>query len=130
MSITNDQQESKENAKICYICEEKFQDKYGKDKYCKVRDHFHYIGECRGAARSICILRCSIPNEITIIFLNGCSHDYHVIIKDVVKEGQFISLGENTGKCITFTISIEKQVQKIGKNGEEIAKNILQSTIY
>ena len=37
---TKEQQESYENAKICYICKEKFENKYLKDKkYCKVRDH-------------------------------------------------------------------------------------------
>ena len=30
--LTNEQQESYENAKICYICKEKFENKYLKDK--------------------------------------------------------------------------------------------------
>ena len=30
--LTKEQQESYENAKICYICKEKFEDKYTKDK--------------------------------------------------------------------------------------------------
>ena len=34
--LTKDQQESYENAKICYICKEKFKDKYLKyKKYCR-----------------------------------------------------------------------------------------------
>ena len=33
-------------------------------------------------------------------------------------------LAENTKKCITFTVPIEKQVTRIYKNGEEIAKDI------
>ena len=38
--LTKEQQESYENAKICYICQEKFQNEYFKDKkYRKVRDH-------------------------------------------------------------------------------------------
>ena len=54
--LTKELQESYENAKICYICKEKFEDKYAKDKKKngKVRDHCHYIGEYRGAAHSIC----------------------------------------------------------------------------
>ena len=40
-------------------------------KYCKVRDHYYYTGEYRGAAYSICILKYSISQEITIIFHNG-----------------------------------------------------------
>ena len=41
--LTKGQQESCENTKICYICEEKFEDKYTNDKkYCKVRDNCPY----------------------------------------------------------------------------------------
>ena len=49
--LTNEQQKSYQNAKICYICKEKFQDKHTKDKsYCKVKDHCHYPGKYTGAA--------------------------------------------------------------------------------
>ena len=37
---------------------------------------------------------------------------------------QFICLRENTEKCITFTVAIEKEITRIDKNGEEITKNI------
>ena len=41
--LTNEQQESYESAKICYVCKEKFKDIYASDnKYCIVRDHCHY----------------------------------------------------------------------------------------
>ena len=40
--FTKEQQESYENAKICCICKEIFENKYLKDiKYPKVRDHCH-----------------------------------------------------------------------------------------
>ena len=40
--LTNKQQELNKNAKICYINNEKFEDKYAKCKnYLKVRDHCH-----------------------------------------------------------------------------------------
>ena len=40
--LTNEQQESYENAKICYICKEEIKDKHAKDKkYRKDRDHCH-----------------------------------------------------------------------------------------
>ena len=62
--LTKEQQESYENAKICYICKEKFENKYVKDKkYRKVRDHSHYAGEYKGAAPNICNLKYSIPKE-------------------------------------------------------------------
>ena len=48
--------------KSCYICKEKFENKYVKDKkYHKVRDHCHYTGECRSVVHSICNLKRSLP---------------------------------------------------------------------
>ena len=67
--LTKEQQESYENAKICYNCKEKFENKYLKDKkYCKVRDHCYYTGEYRGTAYSICNLKYSVPKKIPIVF--------------------------------------------------------------
>ena len=57
-------QESYRNAKICYICKQKFENKYLKDKkYCQVRDHCHYTGEHRGAAYSVCNLKYAVPKK-------------------------------------------------------------------
>ena len=68
--LTKEQQESYENAKISYICKEKFENKYMKDKkYCKVSDHCHYRGEYRGAAHSICNSKHSVPKKVPISFL-------------------------------------------------------------
>ena len=48
------------------------------------------------------------------------------MIKELAEEfkKQFTFLGENTEKCITLTVPIEKEVTKINENGQEIAKNI------
>ena len=69
--LTKGQQESYENAKICNICREKFENKNLKDKnYCKSRDDCHYTGEYRGTAHSICNLKYSLPKKISIVFHN------------------------------------------------------------
>ena len=61
-SLTNEQQNSYENSKICYICKEKFEDKNPTDKnYRKVRDHCHYTGEYRGAANSTYNIKYTVP---------------------------------------------------------------------
>ena len=122
--LTKEQQESYENAKICYICKEIFENKYLKDKkYGKVRDHSHYSGENRGGAHSICNL---VYLKNPIVFHNGSNYDYHFIIKELAEEfkKQFTCLGENNEKCITFTVPIEKEITRIDKNIEEITKNI------
>ena len=60
--LTKEQLESYESANLCYIWKEKLENKHLKDKkYRKVRDHCHYAGEYRGAARSICNLKYSVP---------------------------------------------------------------------
>ena len=77
--LTKEHQKSYENAKICYIRKQKFENRYLKDKkHCKVRDHCHYTGEYRGAAHSICNLKYSIPKNIPIVFHNGSNYDYHL----------------------------------------------------
>ena len=68
--LTKEQQESYENAEICYICKEKFENKYLKDeKYRKVTEHCHYTREYRGVVHSICNLKYSVPKKTMIIIL-------------------------------------------------------------
>ena len=85
--LTKDQQESNENAKLCYICKEKPENKYFKNKkYRKVRDHCHYTGEYRGVAHGICTLKYSVPKNIPIVFHNRSNYDYYFIIKELAEE--------------------------------------------
>ena len=51
----------------------------------KVRDHSHYTGKSREAARNICNLRYKIPKEIPIVFHNGSIYDSHFIIKQLAE---------------------------------------------
>ena len=82
-------------------------------KNYKVRDHCHYTGKYRGAAHNICNLKYKVPKEIPIVFHNGSIYDYHLIIKELVKEfeGNFECLGENTEKYITFSVPIKKKIE-------------------
>ena len=79
--------ESYENAKLCYICKEKFENKYLKNKnYCKVRDHCHYTQEYRGAVHSICDFKYRVTKNIPRVFYNGSNYDYQFIIKELAEE--------------------------------------------
>ena len=71
------------------------------------------MGKYRVAAHNICDLRYKIPKEIPIVFHNGPTYDYHLIIKELVKEfdGNFECLGENTEKYIMFSVPIKKEIQ-------------------
>ena len=76
----------------------------------KVRD-CHYTGKYRGAAHNKCNLRYKIPKEISVVFHNGSTYDYHFIIKQLAREfkGYFEYLDENTEKYITFSAPIKKE---------------------
>ena len=49
-----------------------------------------------------------------------------IILSELAEEfeKQFTCSGENTEKYITFTVSIEKEITRIDKNGKEITKKI------
>ena len=93
--LTDEETEFYENQKVCHICKKEFNtDKNDKNTfklYHKVRDHCHYTGKFRGGAHSICNLRHKTPKEISVVFHNGSTYDYHLIIKQLAKEfvGQF-----------------------------------------
>ena len=56
------------------------------------------------------------------MFHDGSNYDYHFLIKELADE--FDSLGENTGKYISFLVPIGKKVTIIEKNGEKITNLI------
>ena len=97
--------------KICYVCKKEFN--INDEKKYKVRDHCHYTGKYRGATHNICNLRYKVPKEIPTVFHNGSTYDYHVIIKELVKEfeANFECICENTEKYITFSVSIKKKIE-------------------
>ena len=128
--LTDEEKETHENQKICYICEQEFcTDENNKKEFKlkqKVRDHCHYTGKYRGAAHSICNLRYKIPKEIPVVFHNGSTYDYHFIIKQLAREfkGYFHCLGENTEKYITFSVPIKKVLDNDNDNDKDKNKTV------
>ena len=117
--VTKEEKKMHNEQKVCYICKKRFSTGDTNKKYHKVKDHCHYTGKYRGAAHDICNLRYKIPKEILVVFHNGSTYDYHFIIKELAKEfeGEFECLGENTEKCITFSVPIKKEITKTHKDG-------------
>ena len=60
-------------------------------------------------------------NEIPAAFYNGSNYDYHFTIKQLAKEseGRFEWLGESTKTYKTFSVSTEKEITKVDKEGNE-----------
>ena len=102
--------------KVCCICRKIFStDKNVKNvfkPYHKIRDHCNYTRKFRIAAHSICNLSYKTPKKIQVVFHNDSTNDYHFIINQLAKEsdGQLKCLRENTGKYITFSVPIKKEL--------------------
>ena len=114
--LTDEENELYEMQKVCYLCKKIFKtDKNDKNifkLYHKVWDHCHYTGKSRGVAHSICNLRYITRKEITIIFYNGSSYDYHFIINQLAKrfDGQLEFFGENTENILLFQYQLKKNL--------------------
>ena len=104
--LTKEEEDDHNKENICYICKKELDND-------KVRDHCHFTGKYRGAAHNTCNLRYKISKNISVIFHNGSTYDYHFIIKELACEfeGNFECLGENTEKYITFSVPIKKRIE-------------------
>ena len=120
VSLTTEEKIHYNKHKIWYICKKEFNNNYTTElsslehkKQEKIKDHCHYMGKYRGAAHNICNLRYKVPKEIPVVFHNGCTYDYHFIIKELVKEfdDNFDCLCENTEKYITFSVPLKKTIE-------------------
>ena len=121
IALTDKENKSYENQKRCYI----WKTRLTKDNK-KVRDHCHFIGKYRGAAHNKCNMNYKITKDIPVIFHSSSTYAYHLMIKELVKEfeGEFECLGENTEKYIIFFISINKNITKKDKDGNDKIVNI------
>ena len=99
--FTKEQQESYENAKICYICRKNLKINILRTKnIVKLDITVTAKGNYRSAAHTRITSKDSVPKKIPIAFCNGSNYDDHFIIKELEDqfEKQFTYLGENIGK--------------------------------
>ena len=71
-----------------------------------------------------CNLNYSTPKEIPLVFHNWSKYDYHFIITELATEfeGEFSFLGEIKEKYRTLSVSVKKEVKRIGEKGKDIIK--------
>ena len=84
--LTKKEEKMHNKQKVSYICKKVFSADDNNKNYFKVRDRCHYTGKYRGTAHDICNLRYKISKEIPVVFHNGCTYNYHFIIKEVAEE--------------------------------------------
>ena len=71
--MTIEDENNYQNSEYCWICNEKIDDKKGKD-LC------HITGRYRGAAHRQCNLKLKISRKLPIIFHNLEGYDGHLIL--------------------------------------------------
>ena len=70
--LTDEEYKSYENQKRCYLCQKRFT-KHNK----RVRDHCHCTGKFRGASRNKYNMNYKITKDVTVIFPNASTYDFH-----------------------------------------------------
>ena len=124
--LTDEESESYEKQKVCYICKKEFSTNDDDDdddddkKYHKMRGHCNYTGKFRRAAHGICNLRFKTPKEIPAVFRNGPTYGYHFIVNHLAKKfnDQLECLGENTENALLFQYQLKNliMVKKLHTN--------------
>lgn len=99
MIISEDERQSFNKAKICYLCKKKIC-----DTDVKVADHDHFTGRYRGPAHNTCNLKAKTCQFIPIIFHNLSGYDCHLFIKELSTIcGRINLIAKNKEKFISFT---------------------------
>ena len=120
--LTNEEKESYENQKVCYICEKEFCTDKNNEKDFKLKKKLKIIVIIQENLEEP-FIRYKIPKEIPVVFHNRSTYDYQFIIEQLAREfkGYFHFLGENTEKHITFYLPIKKVLDN--DNDNDKAKN-------
>src|SRR5206468_2676919 len=105
MTMTKDDWKNFNDAKCCYICNEKFT----KEKF-KVRDHNHITDKYRGAACTKCNLGFKLSTIIPVIFHNLKGYDMHLLLQEVGRfKRELTVIPCNMEKYMSFSIGTMKK---------------------
>ena len=99
LKMTNEDEESFNEASHCHICEKKY-----KVDDVPVRDHCHITGKYRGSAHQTCNLKLQISAEkikIPVVFHNLKGYDGHFIINEL---GEIIKKAKGTEERISIKV--------------------------
>ena len=126
--LTNDQKHNHENTNHCHICKKVFitdKEHINYHKLKKVIDHDHYTGKYRGAAHSVCNLRYTGNNDITVGIRNGSNYDFKLLLKQFASSFlEVISvIAESIEKYMTFSLTFAKTEIDTGKLDKRGKKN-------
>ena len=117
LRLTEEEQKSFKEARICHICLKELKDD-------KVRDHCHFTGEYRGAAHNSCNLQCRKPLILPVILHNLQGYDAHLFIKQLSGlKGELNCIPSTEEKYISFSKKIKVDEYRSKRTGEMVSLN-------
>ena len=117
LRLTEEEQKSFKEARICHIC-------LGNLDGDRVRDHCHFTGQYRGAAHNSCNLQCKKPLILPVIFHNLQGYDAHLFIKQLSGlKGELNCIPSTEEKYISFSKKIKVDEYRSRKTGEMVTLN-------
>ena len=117
LRLSEEEQKSFKEARICHICSKELKDD-------KVRDHCHFTGEYRGAAHNSCNLQCKKPLILPVILHNLQGYDAHLFIKQLSGlKGELNCIPSTEEKYISFSKKIKVDEYRSRKIGEMVSLN-------
>ena len=117
LRLTEEEQKSFKEARICHIC-------LGNLDGDRVRDHCHFTGQYRGAAHNSCNLQCKKPLILPVIFHNLQGYDAHLFIKKLSGlKGELNCIPSTEEKYISFSKKIKVDEYRSKRTGEMVTLN-------
>ena len=111
LRLTQAEQKSCDEAKICHICSKELLSD-------KVRDHCHFTGKYRGAAHNNCNFQCKKRLVLPVIFHNLQGYDAHLFIKQIAcLPCELNCIPSTEEKYISFSKNIKVDEYKCRKTG-------------
>ena len=117
LRLTEEEQKSFKEARICHIC-------LGNLDGDRVRDHCHFTGQYRGASHNSCNLQCKKPLILPVIFHNLQGYDAHLFIKKLSGlKGELNCIPSTEEKYISFSKKIKVDEYRSKRTGEMATLN-------
>ena len=117
LRLTEEEQKSFKEARICHICSKELKDD-------KVRDHCHFTSQYRGASHNSCNLQCKKPLILPVILHNLQGYDAHLFIKQLSGlKGELNCIPSTEEKYISFSKKIKVDEYRSKRTGEMVSLN-------
>ena len=118
MIITEQEQESFDNATTCWIC------KVDLTNDDKDQDHCHFTGKYRGAAHGKCNRALKKDKTIPVGFHNETKYDFHLLVRELGRvQGHIRTIARNSEQYISVEKAVRiRETTVVAKNGKPIVK--------